>query len=150
MAKALTAALQVRCPSPPSRSRSRHSAAGLPSQPSRRPTLTPELLAPVARAQNLQRLSQHPRLLQKLGEKKLAFLQEAFPGLGESSDEDESGSDAEWESDDGDEEDDGDEADEGEEQEDVKMVRAVAPSASDLLACVPTLMPLLFASQTST
>lgn len=144
MAKALTAALQVRCPSPPSRSRSRHSAAGLPSQPSRRPTLTPELLAPVARAQNLQRLSQHPRLLQKLGEKKLAFLQEAFPGLGESSDEDESGSDAEWESDDG------DEADEGEEQEDVKMVRAVAPSASDLLACVPTLMPLLFASQTST
>lgn len=144
MAKALTAALQVRCPSPPSRSRSRHSAAGLPSQPSRRPTLTPKLLAPVARAQNLQRLSQHPRLLQKLGEKKLAFLQEAFPGLGESSDEDESGSDAEWESDDG------DEADEGEEQEDVKMVRAVAPSASDLLACVPTLMPLLFASQTST
>lgn len=67
--------------------------------------------------QNLQRLSQHARLMQKLGERKMAFLQEAFPGLGETSDEDESDSDAEWESEEG-EDDSADEQSAG----DAKMV----------------------------
>lgn len=60
--------------------------------------------------QNLQRLSNHPRLLRLLGEKKVAFLEEAFPGLSE----EEEDSDAEWEDESGDEE----EGEEDEEDED--------------------------------
>lgn len=53
----------------------------------------------------------------------MVFLQEAFPGLGESSDEDESGSDEEWESDDGDGEEEDEDEDDEQPAEDDEMVR---------------------------
>jgi hypothetical protein len=68
-------------------------------------------------------------LLQKLGERKMAFLQEAFPGLGESSDEDESESDEDWESDDGEDEGESDAAASERPAEDETMVRSLSPVA---------------------